>query len=106
VTRFILIALALLLVLRLVLRFVFGLFQGLADPAGTQAGSGGARPGHGAKIAGALVRDPICGMYIPREGAVTAAIGGETRYYCSEACRVKDAAAGHRQAELGRAAHG
>lgn len=101
-TRWILLAIALLLVVRLVLRFVYGLVQGLTGAA--DAGGGAARPGGRAKVIGALVRDPVCGMYIPRDEAISARVGDETRYYCSEACRTKDAQAGRPQ--MGRAAHG
>jgi uncharacterized protein len=99
-TRWILLAIALLLVLRLVLRFVHGLVQGLT---GASAG-GGARPAGRAKAIGALVRDPVCGMYVPRGEAIEGRVGGETRYYCSTACRDKDAQAGRPQ--MGRTAHG
>jgi uncharacterized protein len=102
--RWILTALALLLLLRLVLRFVLGLLQGLVMPSPDARGaSPGARRGQ-ARVTGALVRDPICGTFIPRETATVASLGGETRYYCSEACRDKDRAASGRP--LGRAAHG
>jgi YHS domain-containing protein len=101
--RWILTAIALLLLLRLVLRFVLGLLQGLAPPSGASAPG---RAGSGrAKIAGELVRDPVCSTYIPRESAIMVRVGGETRYYCSTACRDKDADAG-RTPRVGRAAHG
>jgi uncharacterized protein len=103
-TRWILLALALLLVLRLVSRFVLGLVQGLAGPVGAP-GSGRSAPGGRAKIAGELVRDPVCSTYVPRDSAIAARVGGETRYYCSTACRDKDAAGGA-QPRVGRAAHG
>jgi uncharacterized protein len=102
-TRWILLAIAFLLILRLVMRFVYGLVQGLTG--GTGAGTGAASgPGARAKVTGALVRDPVCGMYIPQHEAIAGRVGGETRYYCSEACRTKDAQAGRPQ--MGRAAHG
>jgi uncharacterized protein len=101
--RWVLTALALLLLLRLVLRFLLGLVQGLAgEAAGASRTNGG---GGQARVTGALVRDPVCGMFIPRDTAVTASIGGETRHYCSDACRAKDASAAGRP-PMGRAAHG
>jgi YHS domain-containing protein len=102
-TRWILTAIALLLLLRLVLRFVLGLFQGLAEPTGGSRGRQGTAGG--VKMVGALVQDPVCGMYIPRESAIASRVGAETRYYCSAACRDKDAA-GQPQPRVGRAAHG
>ena len=98
--------LVVLLLIRLVLRFVFGLFQGLTQPS---SGRGAARQAAGARgevKAVALVRDPVCNTYIPRDQAVTAAVGGEMRYYCSEACRAKDAEARRFTPPVGRAAHG
>jgi YHS domain-containing protein len=102
--RWALTALALLLLLRLVLRFVLGLLHGLAVPSPGSA-SGRAADGGRAKIAGELVRDPVCSTYIPRASAIAVQAGGETRYYCSTTCRDKDADAG-RAPRMGRAAHG
>jgi len=34
-----------------------------------------------------LVRDPVCGMFVVRTKALTAAAGAETKYFCSEKCR-------------------
>jgi uncharacterized protein len=36
-----------------------------------------------------MVRDPACGIYIPRKDAIRETIGGETCYFCSVACRDK-----------------
>ena len=93
-----------LLLMRLALRFVLGLLQGLTQPEASSGGRG--TRGKGTKIAGALVQDPACGMYIPRETALAASVGGETRYYCSTACRDRDAAASRAEPRVGRAAHG
>ena len=101
--RWLLTAIALLLLLRLVLRFVLGLLQGLAGPATASAPAG--TPGGRAKIAGELVRDPVCSTYIPRDSAIAGRLGGETRYYCSTACRDKDAESGG-QPRMKQAAHG
>jgi uncharacterized protein len=105
-TRWLLTALAFLLLLRLVMRFVLGLLQGLASPSsGSGAGRDRGRDGT-AKIAGELVRDPVCSTYIPRDSAIAARVGSETRYYCSTACRDKDADTARPQSRMGRAAHG
>jgi uncharacterized protein len=71
----------LLIVLRLVLRFVHGLFQGLAPSSG---GSGSGRAGRAPEQ---LVRDPVCGTYLPRARALTTGSGAALRYFCSEQCR-------------------
>jgi YHS domain-containing protein len=34
-----------------------------------------------------LVRDPVCGMFVVRSKALTAAADGDTKYFCSEKCR-------------------
>ena len=106
--RWILNVIVLLLLLRLALRFVLGLLQGLYGPTENTASgrrSGGA--GGPAKIAGELVKDPACGTYIPRDSAIAVRVAGETRYYCSEACRAKDAEARRfAPPPMGRAAHG
>jgi uncharacterized protein len=100
--RWFLTFLALLLLVRLVLRFVLGLLQGLATPSDRRGGASARGRAVGATT---LVRDPVCGTYIPRDGAVTAIVRGETRHYCSDACRAKDAEAA-RFNPVGRAAHG
>ena len=104
IIRWVLNVIVLLLLLRLALRFVLALFQGLYEPS-RPAGSGRSAGGP-AKIAGELVKDPVCATYIPRESAIAVRVGAETRYYCSVTCRDKDAAAGHAQPRMGRAAHG
>ena len=105
--RWILNIIVLLLLLRLSLRFVLGLLQGLYGPTeNTASGRRSAGAGGPAKIAGELVKDPVCATYIPRASAIAARVAGETRYYCSVTCRDKDAGAGDAQPRMGRAAHG
>ncbi len=36
-----------------------------------------------------MVRDPICGLYVPRDEAVTLVGNGTTVHFCSEGCRTK-----------------
>ena len=40
---------------------------------------------------GMMVKDEVCGTYIPREEALTDVRGGVERYFCSEECRRKSA---------------
>jgi uncharacterized protein len=101
--RWILNAIVILLLLRLALRFVLGLFQGLAEPTQGDATRGTRGPSR-AKAVSALVQDPVCGTYVPRETAIAVNAGGGTRFYCSEACRDKDRFAS--STLKGRAAHG
>jgi len=37
-----------------------------------------------------MVKDPVCGTYLPRSDALTGTVSGETRYYCSQECRERD----------------
>lgn len=34
-----------------------------------------------------MVRDPVCGTYLPASAAVAAELGGQRHYFCSAACR-------------------
>lgn len=34
-----------------------------------------------------MVRDPVCGVYVPQHEAFSLRMDGERRYFCSEACR-------------------
>ncbi len=36
---------------------------------------------------GQMVRDPVCGVYVPEKGALTERRGEEVFYFCSETCR-------------------
>ena len=78
-----------LLLIRLVLRAIFG--DGRMQQ---QRGRGPApAPRPLERAGGALVRDPQCGTYIPQSSAVSMRAGGETRQFCSTACRDAWAAA-------------
>lgn len=35
---------------------------------------------------GVLQKDPVCGTFVPEQGAVKLNAGGETHYFCSEEC--------------------
>jgi hypothetical protein len=39
-----------------------------------------------------LVKDPVCGTYIPRRKAISRGSGPATRYFCSAACADKHVA--------------
>jgi uncharacterized protein len=36
-----------------------------------------------------MVRDPVCGLYIPSDGAVALINNGQIVHFCSEKCRQK-----------------
>jgi len=51
-----------------------------------------ARSGAGSKqatrtIAGQMIKDPQCGMYVATDLAVVAKVKGQTFHFCSEECR-------------------
>jgi uncharacterized protein len=75
--------LVLLLVLRLIFRFVRGVMQGLQGQ-----GPGGPHRAGGANTPSVpLVKDPMCGTYVPRTRALAATTADGTHYFCSEICR-------------------
>ncbi|MBN2266199.1 MAG: hypothetical protein JW775_10340 [Candidatus Aminicenantes bacterium] len=41
------------------------------------------------EVQGVMVKDEICGTYIPREDAFVEVRGGVEHYFCSEDCRRK-----------------
>jgi YHS domain-containing protein len=75
----------LLLLIRLLLRLLFP-NRGAATPGGGFR-RGRQASGQGAKQGGELVRDPNCGMYVPKARALAVAVGPDTHYFCSAACR-------------------
>jgi uncharacterized protein len=36
---------------------------------------------------GSMVRDRVCNTFLPRSHALEVRVGGETHFFCSEACR-------------------
>jgi YHS domain-containing protein len=48
--------------------------------------AGYTRRGDGPPSVG-LVKDPVCGVFVPRSQALTVGSGGEARFFCSEKCR-------------------
>jgi uncharacterized protein len=41
----------------------------------------------GDQVIDEMVKDPVCGIYVPKREALTASHGGETIYFCSPKCR-------------------
>lgn len=69
--------LVLLILIRIVLRLLF--------PRGIQARRPAARTFE--RSGGTLVRDPHCGTYVPKQGALSIGSGASAVYFCSAACR-------------------
>ncbi len=40
-------------------------------------------------VAGRMIKDPQCGMYVATDLAMTTRLNGKTLYFCSEECRDK-----------------
>ncbi|HLE71130.1 MAG TPA: hypothetical protein VJH87_15730 [Vicinamibacteria bacterium] len=72
-------------VIALVLRLVWRSFSrgALAQPRG---GSTSGDP-MSAVYKGLMVRDPVCGVYVPEGRALVEVHAGERIHFCSEACR-------------------
>jgi YHS domain-containing protein len=77
----ILLFLVLVSVIRLLLTRVFSpLLKVHSRP---RAGSGRTR----GTVAGQMIKDPQCGMYVATDLAMTTRVNGKTLYFCSEECR-------------------
>ncbi|MEE9304958.1 MAG: hypothetical protein V3U77_01725 [bacterium] len=49
-------------------------------------GQPGGRASTGGPTEELLVRDPQCGIYLPREAGIKRTVRGEEHYFCSEEC--------------------
>jgi len=82
--------LLLFLLVRALMLIVGGLLRGLMGVPQTSGGGPSAPPrtGREPQSSGTLVRDPVCGTYVPQARALTArTASGGTAFFCSEACR-------------------
>ena len=77
-------------ILTSIMRGIAKASSGGVRDAGTQP-TGQSAPSPAAHTAGELRRDPVCGTYVAESTAFQRHIGGQTFYYCSEACREKHA---------------
>jgi len=79
-----------LLIIRVVLRGLARLFGGRSDAGST---SGGSRRAPARPQIEDLVRDRVCGTYVPRSQALASRVAGRDELFCSTACRDKALAA-------------
>lgn len=78
--RFVLLFVLALLVMRALGRLLAGVIAGATPPAARRSGP----PDRGVQ----MVRDPVCGTFLPPGSAVSLTErGGAVRYFCSERCR-------------------
>ncbi len=77
-----------LLLLLLIIRALWSFLAGLAAGVGGQeVGSRSAARRRGPPARGvALVRDPVCGMFVEPSHALTIRRGGTTYHFCSDGC--------------------
>jgi YHS domain-containing protein len=78
VIRFLLLAILVLIAARLLWRVLDAVLV-----------AAGGRPPAGARRPVKLQRDPVCGTFVPPEGAPSLTSGKTTFYFCSEDCRSK-----------------
>jgi YHS domain-containing protein len=76
--RLIVLTVVLVLAYFLVRRALRGLFDKKKDLARSGGSSG---------TPAEMVQDPVCGLYVPRDGALFFQQGGQTHFFCSETCR-------------------
>jgi uncharacterized protein len=75
-TRIIIWTLLVILVVRALMRLGRGILEG----------AGYARTGQNPPSV-ALVKDPVCGIFVPRTKALTSGSGSDMKFFCSEKCR-------------------
>jgi len=73
---------------------LYRLIKSLALPSPRKSGGPFSKPGEPFTqprqvITDEMVIDPHCRVYIPKREALTAKIGGENVYFCSEECKKK-----------------
>jgi YHS domain-containing protein len=78
VIRFLLLAILFLLIAHTFWRVIDGIMDG--------AGGGGRRK-RSIRPSVKLVKDPVCGTWIPPRQELALTRAGETHYFCSDACR-------------------
>lgn len=73
----------------LVIVFLVRLAMRLIAGGGARRGPRSSRPAAkpAERIGGALVRDPQCGTYLPKDRALAHGRGDATQYFCSTTCR-------------------
>jgi uncharacterized protein len=79
VIRFVLVVLLLLLLAWAFWRVVDGIIEALGGTTRRRTGPPPVK----------LVRDPVCGTWIPPSDSLSLAAKGTTHYFCSDECRVK-----------------
>jgi len=78
--RFVLLLVLVMLIVRAFWRALAGVVDGVSQsPKARRSGP----PDRGVQ----MVRDPVCGTFLPPENAITLTDRGSVRYFCSEKCR-------------------
>ncbi|MBI4874141.1 MAG: YHS domain-containing protein [Acidobacteria bacterium] len=77
-------AVVLITLLRTVIGVVMKMVGGLFNPPGPS--SPGPKSASGFRAGGELKRDPVCGTFVPAATSLKKTLGGQTLYFCSQAC--------------------
>jgi uncharacterized protein len=75
-SRIIIWALLVILIIRVLMRLGRGILEGAGYT------RGGQQP-----PSVSLVKDPVCGVFVPRTKALTSGSGSDMKFFCSEKCR-------------------
>ena len=72
----------------IVLNAIRSFLSQLLAPASKRSGKQPQRPAKGPRrtISGQMEKDPVCGMYVASDLAVTTRVKGETVHFCSDKC--------------------
>jgi YHS domain-containing protein len=47
------------------------------------------RPDAKPRLSGTMVKDDVCGIYLPKENALRETLDGREQFFCSKECRAK-----------------
>jgi YHS domain-containing protein len=87
--RFLVYSLVAIFLITLIRAFIGMISRGLSELFAPQAGTHAETRRQDIPAGGELRKDPVCGTYVPESSAVKLSVGGQTVYFCSEACRDK-----------------
>jgi len=73
-----------LLVYAILAYIIYSIFKGLAG-SGSRKATSSPRP----SAVSTLVKDEVCGTFLPRQDAIRDIVDGRERFFCSQECRKK-----------------
>ncbi|MBA3975375.1 MAG: hypothetical protein C0504_14315 [Candidatus Solibacter sp.] len=75
------------IIIRMVIGVLFKLFSSSVSADGARQRTQARRPR--VPQGGVLQKDPVCGAFVPEQGARQLTAGGETHFFCSDECLKK-----------------